>query len=198
MARAVSIQSLALASLPVLMLTLACDKKADIANTPPLAAKQPGEILAHLQYLAIKKDYKHLVIIAPVAADVVFPAAAWFHRQAASLGIKLNPEEMKSLGVESLADKLDALPPSDVPGYGIQEARACFNAGIYRLVKGFDDDVWANMVVMKTAPNAGNSRVTDVTIGNGRQALMTIGCIKRSDETYGVSNIQYNVGLRKK
>ena len=51
--------------LSALVLTLACDSGSGTPQTAPLAAKEPRDILAHLQYLSAKKDYQHLVLIAP-------------------------------------------------------------------------------------------------------------------------------------
>ncbi|HJU82851.1 MAG TPA: hypothetical protein VJ600_01440 [Holophagaceae bacterium] len=171
-----------------------------LPSTPPLAAKEPSEILAHLKYLAGSKDVKQLIVIAPIAPDIVFPSAWWFHKQSRDLGIDLTPEEMKTLGVEKWKDKLDNLPRAgdELPGYGIDDARAAFNAGVYRLVKGFSPEEWGKMYVMDVRQNAYNVKVTDVTIGFDGQPKIIVSCIKRTEDTWGVANLQYKVGIAKK
>ena len=161
----------------------------------PLAAQTPQDILQHLRYLAITKDYKHIILMAPVSADVVFPSAWWFHSQAASLGLQLTPQEMQDLGVTDLKDKLDNLPRIPVPGYDIQDARKAFYAGIYRLVKGFSVDEWNKMYVIGVAANVSSPNVVDVTLGFDSQAKLVVSCVKTQEGTYGVANIQYKVGL---
>ncbi len=180
-----------------LVLLCACNT-APVA--PPLAAKEPADILAHLKYLASSKDIKHLVVIAPLTPDIVFPSAWWFHSQARNLGITLTPEELTQLGVAQWKDKLDNLPRSgdELPGYGIEQARATFNAGLYRLVKGFSADEWNKMYVMEVRQNPGNVKVMDVTIGFDAQPKIVVSCIKRTEDSWGVANMQYKVGIAKK
>jgi hypothetical protein len=167
---------------------------------PPLAAKEPADILQHLKYLASSKDIKHLVVIAPLTPDIVFPSAWWFHSQARNLGLELTPDEMTQLGITQWKDKLDNLPRSgeELPGYGIDQARATFNAGLYRLVKGFTPDEWNKMYVMEVKQNPGNVKVMDVTIGFGGQPKIKVSCIKRTEDSWGVANMQYLVGVAKK
>ena len=182
---------------PALNAGLGCDNKPAASAEPP-AAKAPQDILQHFRYLSASKDYKHIILMAPVSADVVFPSAWWFHSQAASLGLQLTPEEMKDLGVEGLKDKLDNLPRYPVPGYDIQDARKAFYAGIYRLVKGFSTDQWNKMYVMAVQANPTTPNVVDVTLGFESQVKLVISCVKTAEGTYGVANIQYKVGIAKK
>ena len=179
------------------MAAVGCDNKSEAASAP-LAAQTPQDILQHFRYLSASKDYKHIILMAPVSADVVFPSAWWFHSQAASLGLQLTPEEMKDLGVEGLKDKLDNLPRYPVPGYDIQDARKAFYAGIYRLVKGFSTDQWNKMYVMAVQANPTTPNVVDVTLGFESQVKLVISCVKTAEGTYGVANIQYKVGIAKK
>ena len=62
--------------------------------------------------------------------------ALHFHQDAKAQGLELTPEEIKGLGVEHLAAKLDNLSGSPSDDYPVKDARLAFNAGIYRLTKG--------------------------------------------------------------
>jgi hypothetical protein len=197
MSRLRSFSILAPAGLLLLVPATGCQPK-DTTADAPLAAQTPQDILQHLRYLAASKDYKHIILMAPVSADVVFPSAWWFHNQAAHLGLELTPQEMQDLGVTDLKDKLDNLPRYPVPGYDIQDARRAFYAGIYRLVKGFSADEWKKMYVMQAQGNAADQRVTDVTLGFDSQPKLVVSCVRTPEGTYGVANLQYKVGLNKK
>lgn len=196
MSRLRSLSILAPAGLLLLASATGCQSKQTLEA--PLAAQTPQDILQHLRYLAASKDYKHIILMAPVSADVVFPSAWWFHNQASHLGLQLTAEEMQDLGVTDLKDKLDNLPRYPVPGYDIQDARRAFYAGIYRLVKGFSTDEWNKMYVMQVQGNAGDQRVTDVTLGFDSQPKLVVSCVRTPEGTYGVANLQYKVGLNKK
>ena len=177
--------------------SVGCDNKSNSVEAP-LSAQTPQDILQHFRYLSATKDYKHIILMAPVSADVVFPSAWWFHSQAKDLGIQLTPQEEQDLGVADLKDKLDNLPRYPVPGYDIQDARKAFYAGIYRLVKGFSTDDWNKMYVMAVQQNPTTPGVVDVTLGFNSQQKLVVSCIKTPEGTYGVANIQYKVGLAKK
>ncbi len=184
-------------ALAALTISSGCENKdGPIPNVPPTSAKTPGDILVHLQYLAAWKNYKHLILIAPISPDVVFPSAAWFHTEAKNLNIKLTPEELEALGVTKLAPRLDNLPRSPEDDYGIEEARRAFNAGIYRLIKGLPVKVWGSMQVSDVRTNSANNKVTDVTLSYNNRQMIRVSCIKKVDaggggEFYGVANIQY-------
>ncbi len=184
--------------LGALVLTLACDSGGGIPQTAPLAAKEPRDILPHLQYLAAKKDYQHLVLLAPASPAVLFPSARWFNSQAAQLGITLSDDEIKGLKVEGLMDKLDNLPGAPMAGYDTPEARNAFYAGLYRLIKGFSPEEWSAIRVQEVRQNPANLNIMDVTLGKEGTALMKVACIKKTDGTWGVTNIEYKVGLKKK
>ena len=183
--------------LGALVLAVACDGGGAGQQTAPLAAKEPRDILAHLQYLAAKKDYQHLVLIAPAEPVVLFPSARWFHIQAKQLGIELTDEEMKNLKVDGFKDKLDALPPAPAPGYDSTEARAAFYAGLYRLIKGFSPEEWNEMRVMEVRQNPANLRIMDVSLGKGGTIMMKVACVQKADKAWGIANIEYKVGLKK-
>lgn len=173
---------------------LACGKRGSgIPTTPPLAPNEPHQILQHLKYLAVRKDIKHLVIIAPTSPEIVFPSAWWFHKQATDLKIDLTDEELRALGIEKLKDRLPELPRLESPEYGIAEARLAFNAGMYRLVKAIPDQAWAEMAVMEIKPNPSDPRVKDVLLGLHGKPIMKVSCVKKSETTYGVSLIQYQI-----
>lgn len=185
-------------ALAAMMLLSGCEKEGVIPNVPPTAAQTPADILPHLQYLAAYKNYSHLILIAPISPDVVFPSAWWFHNQAKSLNIELTPEEMTALGITNLANRLNDLPRAPQDDYGLDDARKAFNAGIYRLIKGLPVKVWANMQVSEVRTNPSNSKVMDVTLAYNRHAVMSVSCIKKVDaggggEYYGVAMIRYLV-----
>ena len=182
---------------PALIAGLGCDNKPAASAEPP-AAKTPQDILQHFRYLSATKDYKHILLMAPVSADVVFPSASWFHSQAAGLGLQLTDQEMQDLGVAGFKDKLDSLPRYPVPGYDIQDARKAFYAGIYRLVKGFSTDDWNKMYVLSVQANPSTPNVVDVTLGFDSQPKLVVSCVKTPEGTYGVTYIQYKVGISKK
>jgi hypothetical protein len=188
-----------LGALAALVISMGCEnKEGPIPNLPPTAAQTPAAILPHLQYLAAWKNYKHLILIAPISPDVVFPSAWWFHNHAKQLGILLTPEEMQVLGITKLASRLDDLPRAPEEGYGIDDARMAFNAGIYRLIKGLPVKVWGGMTVSKVSINHGNSKVMDVMLSYNNRPMIQVSCIKKVDaggggEFYGVANIWYQV-----
>lgn len=181
-----------------LVCMLGCDSGDGIPATPPLAAKEPLDILPHLQYLIGRKDYKHVVLIAPVEEAIVAPSARWFHNQAKQLGIELTPEEIQGLEVQTIADKLDNLPPAPTADYDLSMARKAFNAGLYRLLKGFDANDWKAMRVLSVNQNPANIRIMDVVLGINNQPKMLLALIKKSDGSWGISNVQYKSGLAKK
>ena len=191
MSRMKSFSILIPAGLLLLAPATGCDSKQTLEA--PLSAQTPQDILQHLRYLAASKDYKHIILMAPVSADVVFPSAWWFNNQAANLGLKLTPKEMQDLEVTDLKGKLDNLPRSPVPGYDIQDARKAFYAGIYRLVEGFTVGEWNKMYVMSVQSNPGDTRVTDVTLGFDGQPKLVVSCVRTPEGTYGVANLQYKV-----
>lgn len=196
---------LPVAGLTLLMGGLGCKNGGDSGSSSstmeaPLAAKDPGDILQHLRYLSATRDTKDLILIAPVSPDIVFPSAWWFHSQARNLGIELSDEELKTLGITALKDRLDNLPRAPEGTYDIAQARLTFNAGIYRLVKGFSPDEWAKMYIMDVRPSPSNLRVMDVTLGFDSQPKIVVSCIRTGGEgsPWGIANFQYKVGIRKK
>lgn len=86
------------------VLFVGCDSKpADrVPTTAPTAIKEPYEVLKHLQYVAVRKDLKHLPVIAPVDPDVVYPSSWWFNKHAGEMGISLTDQEITDLGVADL------------------------------------------------------------------------------------------------
>jgi hypothetical protein len=184
-------------ALAALVISMGCgNKEGPIPNVPPTAAQTPGAILPHLQYLAAWKNYKHLILIAPISPDVVFPSAWWFHKESKDLKISLTPEEMQVLGITKLASRLDDLPRAAEEGYGIEDARLAFNAGIYRLIKGLPVHVWGAMKVSEVRVNPSSPKVMDVTLSYNNRQMIRVSCIKKVDaggggEFYGVGNIQY-------
>ena len=175
----------------------------EVPTTAPVAAKEPADILYHLQYLAVRKDYKHAALMAPITPDVVFPSARQMHMDAKALGANLTPEEMKGLGVDKLGDKLDALPggPDAVnfPDYTVKEARLAYNAAIYRLTKALTAKSWAKMRHMGITDNqAGRAYgaqtiIKDMALGFDGTKILTVSCLKKPDGTFGISFMRYDV-----
>jgi len=172
----------------------------NIPTAPPPAAKEPYDILQNLKYLAVRKDFPQVTLIAPITPDVVFPSARQFHKDAQQMGITLTPDELKGLGIdEKLAARLDDLPGSGTDDYTIKDARLAFNAGIYRLLKGLTPKSWEKIDSMGINDNqAGRAYgsqaiVKDMSLGFGGQKIMTVSCLKKPDGTWGVSLIRYEV-----
>lgn len=171
----------------------------EIPTTAPVAAKEPADILYHLQYLAVRKDYKHAALVAPITPDVVYPSAMHFHQDAKKMGLELTPEELKGLGVEHLAAKLDNLPGGPTDDYPVKDARLAFNAGLYRLLKGLTAKSWGKMRHMGVTDNqagrqfGSQSIVKDMALGFGGTKILTVSCLKKPDGTFGVSYLRYEV-----
>jgi hypothetical protein len=85
-------------------LIVGCDSKPKdtIPTTAPMAASEPQQILAHLKYLAVRKDMKDLPVISPSDLTGLYGNAWWFHTHAGQMGISLTQEEIQGLGVEQL------------------------------------------------------------------------------------------------
>ena len=67
------------------------------------------------------------------------------------------------------------------------KVRQIYNAGLYRLVKGFSASEWNKMYVMEVKQNIGNVKVMDVTIGFDGQPKIVVSCIKRTEDSWGVA-----------
>lgn len=174
----------------------------DIPTTPPAAAKEPADILYSLQYLAVRKDYKQAAVIAPITPDVVYPGAMHLHQDAKALGLDLTPEELKGLGIEHLAAKLDTLPGGPTEDYPVKDARLAFNAGLYRLLKGLTVKSWSKMQHMGiTDNNAGRAYgstavLKDMALGFDGKKILNVTCLKKPDGTFGISFMRYEMSLK--
>ena len=113
-----------------LTLMVGCDSKPsdNIPTTAPMAAKEPHEILAHLKYLAVRKDYKDLPVIAPSDLSTLYGNAFWFHDHAGTMGLSLTSEEIQGLGVTELKD-LGYIAPG-VSSKDLQDTKDKVAAGI--------------------------------------------------------------------
>jgi hypothetical protein len=191
---------LPLAALILIPAFIGCGRA--IPTNPPSAATEPYEILDHLRYLVVRKDFKHAAMIAPITPDVVFPSAMHFHKQAKELGLTLTPDEIKGLGIEHLAARLDELPGGPTDDYTVKDARLTFNAGIYRLLKGLNDKSWARIDSMGITDNnamrqfGSSTVVKDMALGIDGKKIMTVSCLKKPDGSYGVSYIRYEISLK--
>ncbi len=192
---------LPLASLLLVPAFISCGGD-EIPTTPPPAATEPADLLYHLQYLAVRKDYAHAALMAPITPDVVFPSARQFHLDAKAQGLTLTPEEIKGLGIENLAARLDELPGSETDDYSIKDARLAFNAGIYRLTKGLTAKSWGRMrhmgITDNTAARQYGSRtiLKDMALGFDGTKVMTVSCLKKPDGYWGISFLRYEVSLK--
>jgi len=83
---------------------IGCDSKPGdrVSASAPTAIKEPYEVLKHLQYIGVHKDFKHLVLVAPVEPEVVYGSAWWFNKHAGELGVSLTEAEIDALGVGDL------------------------------------------------------------------------------------------------
>ena len=186
--------SLSFASLLVLPALVSCGGDS-VPTTAPEAAKDPAAILGHLQYAAVRKDFKALPLIAPITPNVVFPGAMNLHNAAKQLGVTLAADELAGLGVDAaLAAKFDSLPGSEVDGYGSKEARLAYNAGIYRTLKALTPKTWGKMTHMgiKDEVNLGIA-VKQMALGFDGKAVMTVSCLKMPNGNWGISFIRYEV-----
>lgn len=171
----------------------------EIPTSAPAPAKEPADILYHLQYLAVRKDYKQAAVIAPITPDVVYPSAMHFHKNAAQMGIALTPEELKGLGIEHLAAKLDNLPGGPTDDYPVKDARLAFNAGIYRLAKGLTAKSWGKMKHMGITDNTAGRAfgaqtvLKDMALGLDGTKVLTVTCVKKPDGAWGITFMRYDV-----
>lgn len=85
-------------------LFLGCDSKpADtIPKTAPMAAKEAFELLPHLKYIAVSKDYKDIPVIAPQDLAGLYGNAWWFQNHAGQMDLTLTADEIKGLGAEDV------------------------------------------------------------------------------------------------
>ncbi len=89
------------------ILFVGCESKPvdQIPTAPPTAIKEPHEILKHLQYIAVRKDAKHLALLDPVDPMATDGAAYWFNSHAGDTGLALTAEEIKQFGLEDMKAK---------------------------------------------------------------------------------------------
>lgn len=87
-----------------LALIVGCDSKpADsIPKAAPMAAKAPHELLAHMKYIAVRKDLQDVAVVAPQDLAGLYGNAWWFHKHAGSMELALTAEEIKGLGAEEI------------------------------------------------------------------------------------------------
>jgi len=189
---------LPLASLLLVPAFISCGGD-EIPTTAPAAAMEPADILYHLQYVAVRKDYKHVALIAPITPDVVYPSARQLHLDAKALGLTLTPEEIEGLGIKHLADKLDTLTGGPTDDYPVKDARLAFNAGIYRMTKALTAKTWGKMRHMGISDNSGGRQygstavIKDMALGFDGKKIMTVSCLKKPDGTFGVTLIRWEI-----
>lgn len=96
-----------------LALIVGCDSKPSdtIPKTAPMAAKEPFELLPHMKYIAVRKDYKDIPVIAPADLNGLYGNAWWFHNHAGQIDLTLTDEEIKGVGAEEVA-KLGYIAPN--------------------------------------------------------------------------------------
>ncbi len=105
-----------------LALMIGCESKpADtIPKTAPMAAKEAYALLPHLKYIAVRKDFADIPVIAPQDLGGLYGNAWWFHNHAGQMDLTLTAEEIKALGADEVV-KLGYLAPN-VSMAGMQTA----------------------------------------------------------------------------
>lgn len=88
-------------------LILGCDSKPtdSVPTTAPTAITEPFQVLKHLQYMSVRKDMKHTSLIVPVDPEIIHGSAWWFNKHAGDMAIPYTAEEIKTFGLEPLAEK---------------------------------------------------------------------------------------------
>ncbi len=172
-----------------------------VPTSAPEPAKDPAAILGHLQYLSVRKDYKTAAVITPITPNVVYPGAMNLHNNAKQMGLTLTPEELKGLGIEHLAAKLDSLPGGPTDDYPVKDARLAYNAGIYRILKGLTPKTWGKMTHMGITDNLaaaqfGLTGVKDMALGFDGTKVLTVSCVKMPNGAWGITYIRYEIGLK--
>lgn len=96
-----------------LALIVGCDSKPSdtVPTTAPMAAKEPFELLPHMKYIAVRKDYKDIPVIAPADLNGLYGNAWWFHNHAGQIDLTLTDDEIKGVGAEEVA-KLGYIAPN--------------------------------------------------------------------------------------
>lgn len=105
-----------------MVLLIGCDSKpgSTIPTTAPMAAKEVFEILPHLKYIAVRKDYKDIPVIAPQDLAGLYGNAWWFNNHAGQMNLTLSDADIKGLGAEEVKN-LGYLAP-DVSMASLQQA----------------------------------------------------------------------------
>ena len=87
-----------------LALMVGCESKpADTVPTKaPMAAKEPFELLPHMKYIAVRKDYADIPVIAPQDLAGLYGNAWWFHNHAGQMDLTLSADELKGLGADDV------------------------------------------------------------------------------------------------
>lgn len=198
-----------------LAMIVGCENKPveKVSSTPPLAPAEAHQVLKNLQYIAVRKDNKHISLIAPVTPDVVFGSGWWFHQHAGKMGIALDEKEIVEFDLVEFLNKgyistqplkmmpndpkLDNFPPPDPkapnfdPAYDIGKARKVYNAGLYRLMKGVPVDMWADMVVMETKLDPANTKLRQLVFGFRGTPIMNVAALQKDDGKWVVTYVQF-------
>lgn len=121
-----SIRQAWLPAVAAISLIVGCDNKPvdRIPTTAPTAIKEPQDALKHLQYLAVRKDLKHLAVVTPVEPSIVYGSAWWFNKHAGELGLSLTEKEIDELGITDLRSMGYIIP--DVSAKELKEANEKF------------------------------------------------------------------------
>ena len=111
----------------------------------------------------------------------------------------LTPEELKGLGIEHLASKLDVLTGGPTDDYPVKDARLAFNSGIYRMTKALTAKTWGKMRHMGISDNSAGRQygsqavIKDMALGFDGKKVMTVSCLKKPDGTFGVTLIRWEI-----
>jgi hypothetical protein len=112
------------------------------------------------------------------------------------------PANMANLDPEAL----DLLPNDKFPngkpnpaGEAVKGkySRAALGAGIYRLTKAVPATMWPDMSVMEIKKDPGNAKIQNVYIGYRGTTVLNVAVYQNSDNTYGISYLQYKMFPKK-
>lgn len=165
-----------------LLFIIQCGKS--IPTVAPAVPTSPEALFESLRYVAVRKDLKYLKTIQATYSNIVFSNAYWCHYMAKSTGIQLTSEEITELGATQLAADFDnfnsgTLPQQERDNYNLDAAAISFQAGLYRLTKGFNNGAWEKMRIISKQETVQAGRPL-VQLGLGLEkdkTLLVLSCM---------------------
>jgi len=91
-----------IAAIPALI--IGCDSKPGdkVPAAAPAPAKEPFQVLKHLQYIGVRKDLKAVSAIIPTELDKFYGNICWMHQHAGAAGTSLSAQEIQAFGLDEL------------------------------------------------------------------------------------------------